>query len=443
MKESVDTLIFAGWVIPVIPAGQVLENHAVAISDSVISAVLPAQQARRLKAREVLELPGHALLPGLINMHGHATMSLLRGYADDCPLMPWLQDHIWPAETQHVSAQFVRDGTGLAIAEMVRAGTTCFSDMYFFPNVVAQQSQHAGMRCQISFPILDSSSAWGNDADDYIGKGLALRDDLKHSELVKVVFGPHALYTVNSAALNKISMLANELDLSVQIHLHETADEVKEAQQATGQQRPLATLYKLGLIGPRTQCVHMTELEADEIALLAAVGAHVIHCPNSNMKLGSGRCPVTELLAAGVNVALGSDGAASNNNLSMFGEMRSAALLAKLGTGDATALPAHAALHMATMAGARAMDLQDSLGSLEPGKLADLIAVDFDQPETQPVYNPISQLVYATQPSQVTHSWVAGNALMQDRRLTHMDLPDIIARTKTWAGTIAAGRSPL
>jgi 5-methylthioadenosine/S-adenosylhomocysteine deaminase len=441
MSQVVDTLIFAGWIIPVIPGGQVLENHAVALSDGVISAVLPAAQARQMKAGEVLELPGHALLPGLINMHGHAAMSLLRGYADDYPLMPWLQDHIWPAEAQHVSAQFVRDGTDLAIAEMLRAGTTCFSDMYFFPNVVAQQSQHAGMRCQISFPVFDFATAWGTDADDYISKGLSLRDDLKHSELVKVVFGPHAPYTVNPSALKKISMLANELDLPVHIHLHETADEVKEAQQATGQ-RPLATLNELGLIGPRTQCVHMTELEAGEIELLAAVGAHVIHCPDSNMKLGSGRCPVSELLAAGVNVALGSDGAASNNDLSMFGEMRSAALLAKLGTGDATALPAHTALHMATMGGASAMGLQDSLGSLEPGKLADLIAVDFDQPETQPVYNPISQLVYATGPSQVTHSWVGGNAVMRDRQLTHMDLPDIMARTKTWTRTIAEGKSP-
>lgn len=322
---------------------------------------------------------------------------------------------------------------------MIRAGTTCFSDMYFFPNVVAEQSQLAGIRCQISFPVFDFPSAWGTDADDYISKGLALCDDLKHSDLVRVVFGPHAPYTVNTAALQRISMLANELDLPVHIHLHETAEEVNEAQQATGQ-RPLAKLNELGLIGPRTQCVHMTELQADEIGLLAAAGAHVIHCPNSNMKLASGQCPVTALQAAGVNVSLGSDGAASNNGLSLFSEMRNAALLAKVGGDDATALPAHTALTMATLAGAKAMGRQDDLGSLETGKLADLIAVDLGQPESQPVYNPVSQLVYATAASQVTHSWVAGNALMRDRQLCHLDLADVIARAQHWNRTIEEGR---
>jgi 5-methylthioadenosine/S-adenosylhomocysteine deaminase len=440
MSNVVDTILFPAWIIPIIPEGQVLENHALAITDGRISALLPAAQARLLEAKEVLELPGHVVLPGLINMHGHAGMSLLRGYADDFPLMPWLEQHIWPAESQHVSPAFVRDGTDLAIAEMIRAGTTCFSDMYFFPNVVAQQSQLAGMRCQLSFPVFDFATAWGSDADDYISKGLALRDDLKHSELARVVFGPHAPYTVNPVAMQKISMLANELDLPVHIHLHETADEVREAQQATGQ-RPLASLNEMGLIGPRTQCVHMTELNVDEIELLAAAGAHVIHCPHSNMKLGSGHCPVTALQAAGVNVALGSDGAASNNNLNLIAEMRSAALLAKTGAADATALPAQTALTMATIAGARAMGRQDDLGSIEIGKFADLIAVDFGQPETQPVYNPISQLVYATQASQVTHSWVAGNPLMRDRQLTHMDLPDIIGRAQAWRRTIEEGRN--
>jgi 5-methylthioadenosine/S-adenosylhomocysteine deaminase len=439
MSQVVDTLIFAGWVVPVVPEGQVLVNHALAITDGRISALVPADEARQLTATETLELPNHVVLPGLINMHGHAAMSLLRGYADDIPLMPWLEEHIWPVESQHVSAEFVRDGTDLAIAEMIRAGTTCFSDMYFFPNEVAQQSQTAGMRCQISFPVFDFPTAWGTDADDYISKGLALRDDLKHSDLVRVVFGPHAPYTVNPAAMQKISMLANELDLPVHIHLHETAEEVKEAQQATGQ-RPMASLNQIGLIGPRTQCVHMTELQADEIQLLADVGAHVIHCPNSNMKLGSGQCPVVKLQAAGVNVALGSDGAASNNNLSLFAEMRSAAMMAKLGATDATALPAPTVLSMATIAGARAMGRQEELGSLEAGKFADVIAVDLSAPETQPVYNPISQLVYATQASQVTHSWVAGNALLRDRELTRMDQADILTRVQAWSRTIEEGR---
>ena len=435
MIENADKLIFADWVIPVVPRGEVLQDYAVAIQAERIVAVLPAAEARGISATETIELPGHVLLPGLINMHGHAAMSLLRGYADDYPLMPWLEDHIWPAESRHVSPEYVRAGADLAIAEMLRSGTTCFSDMYFFPNITAEQCQHAGIRCQITFPVFDFPSAWGTDADDYISKGLGLRDDLKHSELVSVVFGPHAPYTVNETALKKIAMLANELDLPVHIHLHETADEVAEAVQATGL-RPIAALNAMGLIGPRTQCVHMTELESTEIELLAAAGAHVIHCPESNMKLASGRCPVTALQAAGVNVALGTDSAASNNNLSLFGEMRSAALQAKSGAGDATALPAATVLEMATLAGARALGLQDQLGSLETGKLADLIAVDFNRPESQPLYNPISQLVYACQPNQVTHSWINGDTVMRERQLCHLDLTDVLQRTRQWATTI-------
>ncbi len=438
--STVDTLIKAGHVVPVIPRGQVLADHAVAITDGRIAAIVPNSEADSLDAAEVLDLRKHVLLPGFINAHGHAPMTLLRGYADDLALTPWLEEHIWPAEGRHVSPEFVRDGVELAMAEMLRAGTTCFADMYFFPNVVADRAQHAGMRCQLSFPIFDFPSAWGADADDYISKGLALRDDVKHSELVNVVFGPHAPYTVNDQAMGKVAMLANELDLPVHIHLHETAGEVADSVRDHGM-RPLARLNALGLVGPRTQCVHMTEVNDEEMELLAAVGAHVVHCPESNMKLASGRCPVSRLQAAGVNVALGTDSAASNNDLSMPGEMRSAALLAKLGEGDATALPAETVLEMATINGARAMGLQDDIGSLEVGKLADLVAVDFDHPETRPVYHPVSQLVYAADAAQVSHCWVAGRALMRDRELTTLDLEDILARADRWGETIRAGNN--
>ena len=439
MNNAPDLLVFADWIIPVIPEGEVLTDHAIAFEGERISAILPATEARALQPRETLELPGHALLPGLINMHGHAAMSLLRGSADDKPLMPWLEEDIWPIEGKHVSPEFVRDGADLAIAEMLRAGTTCFSDMYFFPNITAERCSNAGMRCQITFPIFDFPSAWGSDADDYIHKGLALRDDLKHSTLVTVVFGPHAPYTVNDAAMGKIATLANELDLPVHIHLHETAEEVREAEQATGQ-RPLAKLNSLGLIGPRTQCVHMTELTAEDIDILAAVGAHVIHCPDSNMKLGSGVCPVSELRCAGINVALGTDGAASNNDLSLLAEMRSAALLAKVSTRDASQLSAPEVLSMATINGARALGKQDQLGSLEAGKAADMIAIDLSQAETQPVYNPISQIVYSAQANQVTHSWIAGEAVLRERELCHMDLEDIVYRDRAWGEKIMETR---
>ena len=434
--ETVDTLIHAGWIVPVVPHGVVLENHSIALTGDRISALLPTAETGSIQAAQVLDLPGHALLPGLVNCHGHAAMSLLRGYADDQPLMPWLEQHIWPAEQAHVSEEFVEDGTELAIAEMIRSGTTTFSDMYFFPNICAATAQRLGMRCQITFPIFDFPTAWGTDADDYISKGLALRDDYKHSALVSVVFGPHAPYTVCEANLAKVATLAAELDAPVHIHLHETSGEVLMAVEQSGE-RPLDTLHRLGLLGPRTQCVHMTDLGDQDIDLLVETGANVVHCPQSNMKLASGTCRVGTLLDRGVNVALGTDSAASNNDLNLFGEMQAAALLAKLHTRDATTLPAADTLAMATINGARAMGLDDRIGSLEAGKQADLIAVDLRGPETQPLYHPLSQLVYACNGSQVSHSWIAGQAVMADRTLSRIDLDALSRRINGWQQRIA------
>ena len=435
-EQTVDTLLHAGWIVPVVPEGTVLADHSLAIKEGRISAILPQEAARDIPAKQVLSLPDHAVMPGLINCHGHAAMSLLRGYADDEPLMPWLEQHIWPAENRHVSEEFVYDGTELAIAEMIRSGTTTFSDMYFFPEVVAQLARKMGIRCQLSFPIFDFPTVWARDADEYISKGLALRDDLKHSELVSVVFGPHAPYTVSEPNLTKVATLAAELDLAVHIHLHETSGEVLQAVEQHGE-RPLDSLNRLGLLGPRTQCVHMTDLGDQDIALLAATGSHVVHCPQSNMKLASGACPVGKLMAAGVNVALGTDSAASNNDLNMFGEMQAAALLAKLHSADATTLPAARALTMATLGGARAMGIDNEVGSLETGKQADLIAVDLGQPETQPLYNPVSQLVYACNGTQVTHSWIAGKAVMTDRLLSHCDQAELGRRVAGWQHRIS------
>ena len=435
MSKRANKVICAGWVIPVEPAGTVLENHAVVVSGEKISAVLPAAEARSMKAAEVVDLPGHALVPGLVNMHGHAAMSLFRGYADDLPLIPWLEQHIWPLEARHASPDFVRDGGDLAIAEMIRSGTTCFSDMYFFPDVMAERCHRAGIRCQLTFPVIGFPSAWAGSPEEYIHKGLDLHDSLKHSALVKSAFGPHSTYTLDEATLGHIASLANELDVPVQIHLHETAEEVADAERATGR-RPLASLHALGLTGPRMQLVHMTQLHDEEIELLGATGSHVVHCPNSNMKLASGRCPVRRLQDAGVNVALGTDSAASNNSLSLLGEMRSAALLAKVGDGDATSLPAHRVLEMATLGGARAMGRERELGSIGEGKLADLVAVDMSWPETQPLHNPISHLVYAAQSAQVTHSWVAGQALMADRQLLTVDVDEVTRRAGAWRETL-------
>jgi 5-methylthioadenosine/S-adenosylhomocysteine deaminase len=426
-----DTLIHPGWIIPVIPEGVILTDHSIAMADGNIVAVLPRSEANSIQADRVIELANHVVTPGLINCHGHAAMSLLRGYADDKPLTPWLEEHIWPAEAAHVSEEFVADGLELAVAEMVRAGATTFSDMYFFPNIAADTARRLGMRCQISFPIFDFPTVWARDADEYISKGIELIHRYRHSDLISVVFGPHAPYTVSEPTLAKIVVLANELDVAVQIHLHETRGEVLQAFEEHGE-RPLVSLNRLGMLGPKTQCVHMTNLGEQDIQVLADSGSQVIHCPSSNMKLASGTCPVGKLLAAGVNVALATDGAASNNSLNMFTEMRAAALLAKLHSGDATELPATEVLAMATIRGARALGIEERTGSLEVGKAADIIAVDLSQPETQPVHNPLSQLVYASNGSQVTHSWINGVQVLDERRLTMIDQQALSGRVQSW-----------
>jgi 5-methylthioadenosine/S-adenosylhomocysteine deaminase len=435
-EKTADYLLHPDWIVPVVPHGAVLHQHSIALTGDRISSLLPREEAEAIEAREVLDLPGQVILPGLINCHGHAGMSLLRGYADDLPLMPWLEQHIWPAEKAHASEQFAADGMELAIAEMIRSGTTTFGDQFLFPNIGAATAQRLGMRCQIAFPIWNFSTPWAMDTDDYISKGLAVRDQFKHSPLVTVAFGPHSPYTVSEDDLAKVATLASELDAVIHIHLHETAGEVLQAVEQNGE-RPLDTLHRLGLLGPRTQCVHMTDLGDQDIALLAATGAHVVHCPQSNMKLASGTCRVSDLLKKGVNVALGTDSAASNNDLNMFGEMQSAALLAKLQSEDATALPAADALALATINGARAMGLENKLGSLEVGKQADLIAVDLSGPETQPLYNPLSQLVYSCNGSQVSHSWVAGEPVMSRRELRGIDLATLAVRIGEWQQRIS------
>ena len=439
--ESVDALIHARWIVPVEPAGTVLERHALAVRHGRIASLLPSEQARqRYQAAEVIELPRHALIPGLVNAHTHAAMALLRGLADDLPLMRWLQDHIWPVESRWAKADFVRDGVELAVAEMLMGGVTCFNDMYFFPEVAAPVVRDAGIRACLGLVVFDFPSAWGTGPEDYLHKGLALHDACKNDPLLSFVFAPHAPYTVSDVWLRKIRALADELDLGVHTHLHETADEVADSVKQHGA-RPFARLQGLGLVTPALQAVHMTQLTDAEIAECARSGVSVMHCPESNLKLGSGFCPVAKLQQAGVNVALGTDGAASNNDLDMFGEMRSAALLAKGASGDASVLPAAAVLRMATLGGAKAMGLDPHIGSLSAGKWADVTAVDLGALNTQPVYDVHSTLVYAAGRHQVSDVWVSGKRLLQERRLTGMDADAIMRRAEDWRDRIAAGRA--
>mgnify|MGYP001247353158 FL=1 len=439
MTQAIATLLHARWIVPVQPDGCVLEHHALAIQDGRILAILPqAEAATRYRADTTLHLDRHVLIPGLINAHTHASMTLLRGLADDLPLMSWLQDHIWPAEARWVDPDFVRDGTRLALAEMLRGGTTCFNDMYFFPEVTTTAVREAGMRACVGLIALDFPTAYARNLDEYLDKGLALHSELQNDPLVRVAFAPHAPYTVSASALERIGRLADELNIPVHIHVHETAAEVADFEAKHGC-RPLARLNQLGLVSPRLLAVHMTQLEPVEIDQLAQAGAHIAHCPESNLKLASGFCPSARLDAAGVNLALGTDGAASNNDLDLFGELRTAALLGKGVAGDAAALPAARVLRMATLNGARALGRAADIGSLEPGKAADIVAVDFGQLESAPVYHPISQLVYATGRHQVSDVWIAGRQLLANRQLTTLDSDELLQRAQRWQRDIGAG----
>jgi 5-methylthioadenosine/S-adenosylhomocysteine deaminase len=436
--QAVDSLLHARWVIPVEPDLTCLEHTSLALRDGRILDILPTATARaRYTANKNVELPNHALIPGLVNAHTHAAMSLFRGLSDDLPLMDWLTKHIWPAEAKWISPEFVRDGVRLAAAEMLKSGTTCLNDMYFFPEDAASALREAGMRACLGLILIDFPTAYAQTPDDYFEKGLKLHDSLRHDLLLSTAFAPHAPYSVSDGPLARIRTVNNELNLPVHMHLHETAYEVSEAIAKTGM-RPLARLDALDLLGPTLMAVHMTQLNPEEIARLAEVGASVVHCPESNLKLASGFCPVHTLLTAGVNVALGTDGAASNNDLDMLSELRTAALLAKAVSGDATAVPAHTALRMATLNGAKALGLDTEIGSLRPGKAADITAIDLAALHSQPVYDPVSQIVYTAGREQVTDVWVAGRRLLANRTLTTLDENAILSRARSWRDKIQA-----
>ena len=428
----VDTLIHARWVIPVEPESVTYENHSLVIDKGRILDLLPTNLAKQKYQATITEiLDSHALMPGFINCHTHAAMTLMRGIADDLPLMEWLQNHIWPLEQKWMGEAFVRDGTDLAIAEMLLGGTTCFNDMYFFPDVTAQQAIQHGIRACVGMVVIDFPTVWAENSAAYIAKGLDIHDQLRHQPLITTSFAPHAPYTVSDEPLTKIRTYADELEIPINMHVHETLHEVAQAQANTGQ-RPLQRLHNLGLLTPSFIAVHMTQLTAEEISLVAESGAHIVHCPESNLKLASGFCPVAQCLSAGIKVALGTDGAASNNDLDMMGEMRSAALLAKAVAQDASAVPAMTALRMATINGAKALGLEQEIGSLTIGKSADVIAIDLDHLETQPLYCPISQIVYAASRQQVTDVWVAGKQLLKQRQLTTVNLSSLKARIVEW-----------
>jgi 5-methylthioadenosine/S-adenosylhomocysteine deaminase len=434
-----DLALDAGWVLPICPAATLLADHTVLLRGERIAALVPTGLTPSLPVGHRIDLSGRLLMPGLVNLHTHAAMTLMRGLADDLPLMRWLQEHIWPAESAHVSDAFVHDGTLLACAEMLRGGITTFNDMYFFPEAAARAALAAGMRAALGMIAIEFPTAYATDPQDYLDKGLATRDRWRGEPRLSFCFAPHAPYTVSDATFATLRTLADQLQAPVHVHLHETAGEVADSLRLHGE-RPIARLDRLGLIGPGTIAVHAVHLDDADIATLAHRGAHVAHCPSSNLKLASGFAPVAKLLANGVGVGLGTDGAASNNRLDLFAEWRLASLLGKAVAGAADALPAHAALEMATLAGARALGLDDRIGSIEPGKQADLIAVDLRGVDLQPCYDPTSHLVYAAGREHVTDVWVAGDAQVRDGRFTRLD-PDVLAATaRAWQARIAPPR---
>ncbi|WP_345304677.1 TRZ/ATZ family hydrolase [Lysobacter hankyongensis] len=438
VPESCDLLIEARHVVPIAPRGAVLEHHAVAVRDGVILAVLPIAEARaRFEAKETVSRPEGALIPGLVNAHVHNPMTLMRGVADDLPLKQWLQEHIWPIEGAIMGPDYVADGIALAIAEMLRGGTTCCNENYFFPDVQAATYRRHGFRARVGLPVIDFPTAWAKSDDEYFDRAGEVHDQWRHDALIATAFAPHAPYTVSDDNFERIRMLADQLDVPVHLHTHETAQEVQQSQEKHGQ-RPIARLDRLGLINDRLIAVHMTQLTDAEIALCAARGVSVVHCPESNLKLASGFCPVAKLLKAGVNVAIGTDGCASNNDLDMFGETRTAALLAKAVADDAAAFDAASALHAATLGSAKAMGFDHLVGSIEPGKQADLACVDLSALETQPLHHVLSQLVYATGRHQVSDVWIAGRAKLRDRILVDMDLDGILANARQWQARIGA-----
>jgi 5-methylthioadenosine/S-adenosylhomocysteine deaminase len=435
--RAIDTLIEARWLVPVEPHGVVLENHAVAIAEGRIEAILPIAQARtRYAPRERVELPGHALIPGLVNAHTHNAMTLMRGIADDLPLMRWLKEHIWPAEAKAIGPEFVRDGVELAIAEMLRGGTTCCNENYFFPDVQAATYRRLGLRAMVGIPIIEFPSAWAKSRDEYFDKGLAVHDEFRGEPLIGTSLAPHAPYTVADESFARIRMLSDQLDIPVHLHLHETRQEVEDAKREHGA-RPFARMRALGLVNDHLIAVHMTDLIDAEIAACAENGVSVAHCAESNLKLASGFCPAEKLRRAGVNVAIGTDGCASNNDLDMFGEMRTAALLAKAVANDASAFDAASALRAATLGGAKALGWEERIGSIVPGKAADLVAVRLDAIETEPMYNAISQLVYATGRHQVSDVWIAGIRKLLEGELVDLDPGEIRTKARRWRERLA------
>ena len=435
--KKIDLLLHCRWLIPIIPENQVMEDCSIAINAGRIVDLLPKSQARQqFSATEEVVLDRHMVMPGLVNAHCHSAIRLLRGRSDDLPFQAWLEKHTCSTESLLTDPDFIRDSSALAIAEMIKTGTTCFAEMYCFSELIVDVIRNAGIRSQLSFAVHDGPTPYAKDASEHIHRGLTLYDNMGNHPLIKVACAPQAPNNISDTVMKQLATFANELDLPVHIHCHENASEIAESLTKWGC-RPLQRLNDTGLLLPQTQLVHMAQISPEDKALLEQTNSSVIHCPEANLKLANGFCPVTQLTQAGINVGLGTEGAASNNDLDLFGELKTACLVAKAVGGDTQALSAHSALRLATINGARALGWDREIGSLEVGKYADIIALEIDSIAQQPLYNPASQLVYGQSGSQVTHSWVAGQSLLMDKKLLALNERNLIQSAKDWGSKIA------
>lgn len=430
--RPVDLILRPRWIIPVEPRHLVLENHDLVIHQGRILDLLPREQtAQHYLATTTEDLAEHVLLPGLVNVHCHAAMALMRGIADDLLLQAWLETAIWPRESQWIGTEMVRDGTQLACAEMLLAGITTFNDMYFFPDAAAEAVDQAGIRASLGILAFEVPTAYGHDADDYLNKGLAVRDRLRNHPRLSFMLAPHAPYTVSDRTFEKVATLAAQTGLGIHIHLHETLSEVEQSLKQYGE-RPIQRLERLGVLGPQTLAVHAVALNDNDIATLARHNTHVAHCPTANLKLGSGIARSLDLNMAGINIGVGTDGAAGNNRLDLLSEARLAGLLAKGTSGEANALPAHELIYMATLGGAHAIGLSERIGSLVPGKQADLCALRLDTPATVPVFDAASHVLYAAGREHVSDVWIDGESVVKRKQLVRISQEEVYAKAKTW-----------
>ena len=409
---TVDTIIEARWLIPIMPKRVILENHSLVIVNGRIHDILPTQFAKEKypDAKEVVQLPQSVLMPGFVNLHSHAAMNLLRGLGADLPLMDWLTTKIWPAEGKFMSDAFVHDGSRLAGHEMALSGVTCTSDQYFFPDATARGLREAGLRCAVSGLVIGFPSAWAQNYDEYLVKAEALIKRYRDDPFVKPTIAPHAPYTVNDQALKRCAEISQAYNVPIHIHVNETAGEVSDS-LANYQMRPMERLARLGLVNDRLISVHSVHSNDEDIARLADAGSSVCHCPCSNLKLASGFAPIAKFMKAGINIGIGTDGAASNDKLDLLEETRIAAMLSKAVANDTTTAQVHDMLEAATLGGARALDWDHEIGSLEVGKAADMIAIDLSHVACQPTLDPAAQVLYSAGRENVTHTWVAGELI--------------------------------